>query len=201
MSLSFSASNEQIFRSIVAGDQSLIEGIFENFNPLIRSRIGYYLALYEDYGLEYIDLEVVGKSALLSALKLYRGDNIPFAAFAAVVIQNAFRNYIKQITRPSSLLTRRGMSLDGYFHESNNTLLISDSITDSAVIDFGLYSPSPIGYFEDSIPFVCENNELDIILWKLQGFSYQEIREKFSIPKRKLDDLIAVIKAKSGGSE
>ena len=93
------------------------------------------------------------------------------------------------------------MSLDGYFHESNNTLLISDSITDSAVIDFGLYSPSPIGYFEDSIPFVCENNELDIILWKLQGFSYQEIREKFSIPKRKLDDLIAVIKAKSGGSE
>lgn len=196
MSLTFSASNEQIFRSIVAGEHNALGIILANFNPLIRSRAGHYLTVYEDYGLEYVDLEVVGKSALLTAIKLYRGDNIPFAAFASVVIQNAYRNFVKQVTRPTSLLGKWSISLDGYYNENNTTLLISDSVSDSEMMELGLYRPSAIGYFEDVIPFPCESIELEIIESKLNGYNYQEIREKLDLPKRKLDEIIAILKEK-----
>ncbi len=197
MSTNFPISNEQVFRTIISGGEHEISMMFKNFNPFIRSRCGHYLTLYEDSGLEYYDLEVVGNAALLSAIKLYRGDNIPFAAFASVVIQNAMRNFVKQITRPTSVVARRGVSLDSYFSEVNTSLLISDAITDSELTNFGLYNPSPIGYFEDAIPFVCQKLELEILASKLEGYNYQEIRKQLNLPKRKLDELIALLKKKA----
>ena len=128
---------------------------------------------------------------------MYRGDQIPFVAFATVVIQNAMLNVLKQERSPTASLIKRGISLDERLFEDNNSLLISDVVTESCnAFNLGVYKSTEIGYFEDLLPAKLNELECNVLARKLQGYSFQEIRESLNVPKRKLDAAIARLKLK-----
>ena len=202
MGLQKLVSNEQAYRALASGDNHAITTILGNFVYFIRGRAGFFMSLYDDIRLEYNELASVGHMAVINAIKLYRGDAIPFAPFVTVVIHNAMLNYIKQMRSPTAKLLLQGLSLDNTLFEDNKTLLISDVVTADEDDDLlGMYNPKAIGYIEDNLPATLCPLEVHIIKWKLRGYTYAEIQQLLNIPKRKLDEAIASLKRKWFGIE
>lgn len=197
MSLKFSTSNESAIRAYIAGDKEAINLILANFQYFIRSRAGLLASLHDKSGIDYFDLELIGQSALITAVRTYRADATPFAPFATVVINNAMSNYIKQQTSLTSSLSRYGISLDTTLYDDNDNFMISDSITKVvADNDLGIYSPAKIGFFEDLLPVSLTPLEIVIVKGKLAGYTYQELQKMLKLPKRKIDATIVSIKEK-----
>lgn len=190
-------SNEQAFRALASGEASAFSLLMQNFTFFIRGRAGFFVAMYDDVRLDFQELDSIGQLGLMSAIKLYRGDHIPFPSFATVVIQNAMLNYIKHMRSPTVKMLQNGISLDESLFENNNTLLMSDIITEQSMEKLlGLYSPADIGYIEDRTPCNFNEFELKVIELKLKGYTYDEIRKKLKVPKRKLDHTISQLKIK-----
>jgi hypothetical protein len=190
-------SNERAFRAYISGNKEAINLIIANFQFFIRSRAGLLASINDKSGVDYFDLELVGQSALITAVRTFRGDATPFAPYATVVINNAMSNYIKQQNNPTNSLSRFGLSLDSNLYEDNDTFLISDSVAKTrADNDLGIYTPAKIGFFEDLLPISLTPLEISLIKGKIAGYTYQEMQRIFKIPKRKLDATIASIKEK-----
>lgn len=197
MSFKYAISNEQAFRALVSGESSAALIIIQNFLYYIRGKAGLYVNTNDNLSVDYNDLCLVGHCALINAIKMYRGDQIPFVAFATVVIRNAMLNVLKQERSPTASLIKRGISLDERLFEDNNSLLISDVVTESCnAFNLGVYKSTEIGYFEDLLPAKLNELECNVLARKLQGYSFQEIRESLNVPKRKLDAAIARLKLK-----
>lgn len=77
MSLKFSTSNESAIRAYIAGDKEAINLILANFQYFIRSRAGLLASLHDKSGIDYFDLELIGQSALITAVRTYRADATP----------------------------------------------------------------------------------------------------------------------------
>ena len=195
-------SNEQAFRALASGDKHATTIILGNFAFFVRGRAGFFMSIYDDIQLDFNELVSVGHIGIINAIKLYRGDAIPFAPFVTVVIQNAMLNYVKQMRSPTAKLLLYGLSLDDTLFEDNNTLLISDIVSEEEDDELlGMYNPKAIGFVEDHLPANLIPLELLVIKWKLKGYTYAEIQEMFNIPKRRLDETIALIKRKWFGKK
>ncbi len=190
-------SNEQAFRALVSGATEAKQIILDNFENFLKAKAGQFYVTNSDHGLDYNELVLVGRIALNNAIYSYRGGAEPFAAYATVVIHNAMANYMKQYRSPTARLMRHGISLDDNLYDDNDSLLMSDSICEVQDPDcLGFYEPTDIGYFEDLLPVSLTEEELLVVEERLQGYNYQEIKEKYKFPKRKLDAIIATIKEK-----
>lgn len=196
MGSKISLSNEQLFRAYTAGNQEALSQIINNFDNFIRARAAILLAANRETGIEFSELEFVGKSAFYAALKSYRGDASPFAAYVTVVIFNAMRNHMMRLNNPTETKLRNSISLDGNRQNDETNLLISDSITEVSDEDYGYYKPHPISYFEDTLEGDITELEMKVLKSRLEGYSLKEIAEKHSLSKRKLDAIIEQIKAK-----
>lgn len=193
----FTLSNEQAFRAYATGNVDALQIMTNNFEYFIRSKSAYYVTIANDEAVEYRDLHLIGHTSLYNAIRLYRGDSIPFTAFAITVIQNAMLNHLASMTTPTSRLNRRGISLDDFMYVDNDSLLMSDSIGEEVnTEEGGFYAPRHIGFFQDFFLANYTEVELAIITAKIEGYSYHEIREQMQISKRKFDALIVRIKKK-----
>jgi|GEM_PF-913050 hypothetical protein len=190
-------SNEQAFRAYAAGNVDALQMMTNNFEYFIRSKAAYFVNIANDEAVEYRDLHLIGHTALYNAIRLYRGDSIPFTAFAITVIQNAMLNHLASMTTPTSRLNRRGISLDDFMYVDNDSLLMSDSIGEEVnTEEGGFYAPRHIGFFPDFFLANYTTLELTIITAKIEGYAYHEIRERMQLSKRKFDALIMGIKKK-----
>jgi len=190
-------SNEQAFRALVSGAKEAKQIIIDNFENFIKAKAGQFYVTNCDHGLDFNELVLIGRVGLSNAIYTYRGGVESFASYATIVIHNAMANYMKQYRSPTARIMRNGISLDDCLFDDNNSLLMSDSICDIKDPDcLGFYEPSDIGYFEDLLPISLTEEERIIVEERLRGYNYQEIKEKYNFPKRKLDALIATIKEK-----
>lgn len=190
-------SNEQAFRSYSAGNVEAANIINDNFEFFIRGKAAYFVTVANDSAIEYNELEIVGKIALQTAISSYKGDVIPFTAYAIRVIENAMKNHLASLTCPTAKLSRQGVSLDDVLYDGNDSLTISDSIGEVYDLDeIGYYSPRAIGYHLDNVLPVLTDLEKALLNLKLAGYSYLEIRQKLDLSKRVMDRTIAEMKKK-----
>lgn len=187
--------DEQIVESARQGDPAALEYLIKKYKNFVRSKARSYFLI----GADREDIIQEGMIGLFKAIRDYRSDKISsFRAFAELCITRQIITAIKTATRQKHIPLNSYVSLNKpiYDEESDRTLL--DILSGKKILDPEelIISREEVNNIEAKIGEILSDLELKVLMYYLQGKSYQEIAIDLDRHVKSIDNALQRVKRK-----
>lgn len=177
------------------GDSAAQEVIIKKYKNFVRAKARSYFLI----GADREDIIQEGMIGLFKAIRDYKPDKISsFKAFAELCITRQMITAIKTATRQKHIPLNSYVSLNKpiYDDESDRTLL--DVMTGTATTDPEaiMISKESFDQIEAKIGEVLSDFEMKVLMYYLDGKSYQEISENLDRHVKSIDNALQRVKRK-----
>lgn len=193
-------SNEEALLTAAHGDESAKQIVRDNFRNFIKKICGKHYQENKDLQLDFEELLLAGEIALNHAMGAYDNGNIPFAAFAQVVIERGIYSLIRTQRGPTNAMFRNAVSLDGYANEDDDSLQISDIVGVDDIFTAKKFDSTMLEHMPDLVSASLCKEEAAVIKLRIEGYTFAEISNLKNISRRSMDALIQSIREKCGSN-
>lgn len=190
-------SNEQALLVYALGDEEALDLILSRFHYFVRKCAAKAYSECRGLGAEFEDIEMTALHGLSRAIETYNAGDIPFAAFAEVVVERATRGDVRKAKSPTNLLFHSAVSLDAHFDDDRDNLSLSDAIGADDLYSTKTYMSEMTDNIEDFILIEVDEDEKLIVEEKIRGFSFSEVGTNHSISRRRMDAIIESLRTKA----
>lgn len=187
--------DEEIVEAARDGDPVAQEYLIKKYKNFVRAKARSYFLI----GADREDIIQEGMIGLFKAIRDFRSDKISsFRAFAELCITRQIITAIKTATRQKHIPLNSYVSLNKpiYDEESDRTLL--DVITGKRITDPEelLISREELSAIESKIGEILSDLEWQVLMYYLQGKSYQEIAVDLDRHVKSIDNALQRVKRK-----
>ena len=176
------------------GDFESMEHILQYFKPKVTAICREYFLLGSDFD----DLIQEGMIGLYKAIMGYNVEkNDKFASFASMCIHHQIQNAVKVANSKKNqpLNNYVSISIEGKFAENDDGAKIVLEATDKGAEQISLDKEST-NFLYKKVRNALTNEQYDILLMYLNGYSYSEIATRHNITNKNVDNHIQSIKRK-----
>lgn len=176
------------------GDFESMEHILQYFKPKVTAICREYFLLGSDFD----DLIQEGMIGLYKAIMGYNVEkNDKFSSFASMCIHHQIQNAVKVANSKKNqpLNNYVSISIEGKFAENDDGAKIILQATDKGAEQISLDKEST-NFLYKKVRNALTNEQYDILLMYLNGYSYSEIATTHNISNKKVDNNIQAIKRK-----
>ena len=187
--------DEDIIKDAKNGNPSALEYLIKKYKNFVRAKARSYFLI----GADKEDIIQEGMIGLYKAIRDYRADKLSsFRAFAELCITRQIITAIKTATRQKHIPLNSYVSLNKpiYDEESDRTLLDVLSgvkITDPEEL---IISREKLSHIESKIGEILSDLEWEVLMFYLQGKSYQEIACELDRHVKSIDNALQRVKRK-----
>nr|WP_330390731.1 RNA polymerase sporulation sigma factor SigH [Caminicella sporogenes] len=187
--------DEKVVEDAKNGDPRAQEYLIKKYKNFVRAKARSYFLI----GADREDIIQEGMIGLFKAIRDYRSDKISsFRAFAELCITRQIITAIKTATRQKHIPLNSYVSLNKpiYDEESDRTLL--DVLSGKKISDPEelLISREEINNIESKIGEILSDLEWQVLIFYLQGKSYQEIAKDLNRHVKSIDNALQRVKRK-----
>lgn len=187
--------DEEIVEDARQGDPRAQEYLIKKYKNFVRAKARSYFLI----GADREDIIQEGMIGLFKAIRDFRCDKISsFRAFAELCITRQIITAIKTATRQKHIPLNSYVSLNKpiYDEESDRTLL--DVLSGKKISDPEelLISREELSNIESKIGEILSDLEWQVLMYYLQGKSYQEIAEDLDRHVKSIDNALQRVKRK-----
>ena len=187
-------SDEEVVLLAQDGDNQALEHIIIRYRNFVYAKAKKFFLI----GSEQDDLIQEGMIGLYEAIKSFKNDKASFKSFAGICVRRQMISAVKSATRNKHKPLNSYISLDKNVYDQDNDVAFIDSILDnspqnpeSIIID-----KESLDGIESKINNTLSKLELEVLMYYLDGFSYQQIAEKIEKDVKAVDNAIQRIKKK-----
>jgi RNA polymerase sporulation-specific sigma factor len=187
--------DEQVVSHAREGDNIALEYLIHKYKNFVRAKARSYFLI----GADREDIIQEGMIGLYKAIRDFRADKLAsFRAFAELCIQRQIITAIKTATRQKHIPLNSYVSLNKpiYDEESDRTLM--DIISGNKVSDPEelVISREEFDDIENKMSEFLSDLEWKVLMFYLEGKSYQEIAEELSRHVKSIDNALQRVKRK-----
>ncbi len=187
--------DEQLVGLVREGDELALEYMINKYKNFVRAKARSYFLI----GADREDIIQEGMIGLYKAIRDYRADKLAsFRAFAELCITRQIITAIKTATRQKHIPLNSYVSLNKpiYDEESDRTLM--DIISGNKVTDPEelVISREEFIDIENRMSDFLSELEWKVLMYYLEGKSYQEIAEELSRHVKSIDNALQRVKRK-----
>ena len=187
-------SDEEVVRIAKSGDKQALEHIIIRYRNFVYSKAKKFFLV----GSEPDDLIQEGMIGLYEAVKNFQDEKASFKAFAGVCIKRKMISAVKTATRNKHKPLNSYISLDKNAYDTEGESVLIDAVSpkypqnpEAIVID-----KENLNGIENKINRTLSKLELEVLMYYLDGYSYQQIAEKIDRDVKAVDNAIQRIKRK-----
>lgn len=187
-------SDEEVVILAQNNDREALDHIITRYRNFVYAKAKKFFLI----GSEQDDLVQEGMIGLYEAVKNFKNDRASFKSFAGICVRRQLISAVKTATRNKHKPLNSYISLDKNAYDSESDSAFIDSISDkspqnpeSIVIDKENFDG-----IESKINSTLSNLELRVLMFYLDGYSYQQIGEKINKDVKSVDNAIQRIKKK-----
>ena len=187
--------DEEIVQYAKAGNSKAAEYLVKKYKNFVRAKAMTYFLI----GADREDIVQEGMIGLYKAIRDYKQDKLSsFRAFAELCITRQIITAIKTATRQKHIPLNSYVSLNKplYDEESDRTLmdiLSGNRITDPEEL---IISREELSNIENKISEILSDLEWEVLMFYLQGKSYQEIAFDLDRHVKSIDNALQRVKRK-----
>ena len=184
--------DEEIVESARNGDKEALEFLIKKYKNFVRAKARSYFLI----GADKEDIIQEGMIGLYKAIRDYKQDKLTsFKAFAELCITRQIITAIKTATRQKHIPLNSYISLNKpiYDEESDRTLLSGVKIMDPEEL---IISREELKNIESKIGEILSDLEWEVLIYYLQGKSYQEIAVELNRHVKSIDNALQRVKRK-----
>ncbi|WP_427340417.1 RNA polymerase sporulation sigma factor SigH [Caloranaerobacter sp. DY30410] len=187
--------DEEIVESARKGDTEALEFLIKKYKNFVRAKARSYFLI----GADKEDIIQEGMIGLYKAIRDYKQDKLTsFKAFAELCITRQIITAIKTATRQKHIPLNSYISLNKpiYDEESDRTLL--DILSGVKIMDPEelIISREELKNIESKIGEILSDLEWEVLIYYLQGKSYQEIAVELNRHVKSIDNALQRVKRK-----
>ncbi|KGG79663.1 RNA polymerase factor sigma-70 [Caloranaerobacter azorensis H53214] len=187
--------DEKIVESARNGDTEALEFLIKKYKNFVRAKARSYFLI----GADKEDIIQEGMIGLYKAIRDYKQDKLTsFKAFAELCITRQIITAIKTATRQKHIPLNSYISLNKpiYDEESDRTLL--DILSGVKIMDPEelIISREELKSIENKIGEILSDLEWEVLIYYLQGKSYQEIAVELNRHVKSIDNALQRVKRK-----
>lgn len=187
-------SDEEVVALAKAGDSVAFEHIIVRYRNFVYKKAKKFFLIGSDED----DLIQEGMIGLYEAVKNFKDGKASFQSFAGICVKRQMISAIKSATRNKHKPLNSYISLDKNIYDSDNDTAFIDSILEGSpknpeaiIID-----KEDFDGIENKINNSLSELELKVLIYYLDGYSYQQIGEKIDKDVKAVDNAIQRIKKK-----
>lgn len=187
--------DEDIIKDAKDGNPDALEFLIKKYKNFVRAKARSYFLI----GADKEDIIQEGMIGLYKAIRDYRSDKLSsFRAFAELCITRQIITAIKTATRQKHIPLNSYVSLNKpiYDEESDRTLL--DVLSGAKITDPEelIISREKLSHIESKIGEILSDLEWEVLMFYLQGKSYQEIAGELDRHVKSIDNALQRVKRK-----
>lgn len=185
-------NDSELIYMINQSNNEAVRLLTQKYYPIIKSWINDMVTNPQQFNMDYNDFYQQGFSIFLESLSSFRTENGIFYSYLRLIITREIKNFIYNFYRKSEGI--KILYLDALVNEDKkNTYL------DYLESDYFFSKPEKIFIFRDNLEKIksedsLSNQEKEILVKIIEGYSYKEIAEMLNISTKKVDNVYAKIK-------
>ncbi len=190
----YELSDEEVVLLAQKGDNRALEHIILRYRNFVYAKAQKFFLI----GSEQDDLVQEGMIGLYEAVKSFKNEKASFKSFAGICIRRQMISAVKSATRNKHKPLNSYISLDKSVYDSEGDTLFIDSIQDKCPQnpEAIFIDKESLDGIENKINSTLSKLELEVLMYYLDGYSYQQIAEKIQKDKKAVDNAICRIKKK-----
>ena len=190
-----SMTDEEIVEYAGAGDLNAQEFLINKYKNFVRSKARTYFLL----GGDKEDLIQEGMIGMYKAIRDFRSDKLSsFRAFAELCITRQIITAIKTATRQKHIPLNSYVSLNKPIYDEDSDRTLLDVITGTKITDPEelIISREEFDNIEEKMGEILSSLEWKVLMFYLEGKSYQEIAEDLGRHVKSIDNALQRVKRK-----
>ncbi len=188
-------TDEEIVEYAGAGDLNAQEFLINKYKNFVRSKARTYFLL----GGDKEDLIQEGMIGMYKAIRDFRSDKLSsFRAFAELCITRQIITAIKTATRQKHIPLNSYVSLNKPIYDEDSDRTLLDVITGTKITDPEelIISREEFDNIEEKMGEILSSLEWKVLMFYLEGKSYQEIAEDLGRHVKSIDNALQRVKRK-----
>lgn len=187
-------SDEEVVALAQRGDEKALEHIIARYRNFVHMRAQPYFLI----GADKDDIIQEGMIGLYKAVKGYKHQKASFKAFAGVCVSRQIISAVKSATRQKHIPLNSYISLDKNVFDSEEDATLLDLLSDQSPQDPEsiLIDREHLDGIEYKINKTLSKLELEVLMYYLDGRTYQEIADLVRKDPKSVDNAIQRIKKK-----
>lgn len=187
--------DELIVESVRDGDLYAQDFLIKKYKNFVRAKARSYFLI----GADKEDIIQEGMIGLFKAIRDFRADKISsFRAFAELCITRQIITAIKTATRQKHIPLNSYISLNKPIYDEDSDRTLLDILTGARITDPEelIISREEVNNIEAKIGEILSKLEWQVLMYYLQGKSYQEIAEMLDRHIKSIDNALQRVKRK-----
>lgn len=188
-------TDEDVVQLAGQGDMNAQEYLINKYKNFVRAKARTYFLL----GGDKEDLIQEGMIGMYKAIRDYRPDKLSsFRAFAELCITRQIITAIKTATRQKHIPLNSYVSLNKPIYDEDSDRTLLDVITGSKITDPEelIINREEFDNIEEKMGELLSSLELRVLMYYLEGKSYQEIAEDLGRHVKSIDNALQRVKRK-----
>ena len=188
--------DEDLVELSAAGDINATECILARYKNLVRSKARMYFLV----GADKEDIIQEGMIGLFKAIRDFDRDRLAsFKGFAELCIKRQILTAVKTATRQKHMPLNTYVSLSNPLIDGESEGMLEEILSDKIEADPErlFISKENAAFINDKIEEVLSDLEKKVLMFYLEGKSYQEIAAILSKPQKSIDNALQRIKKKA----
>lgn len=187
--------DEEIVEFIREGDDDALEFLINKYKNFVRAKARSYFLI----GADREDIIQEGMIGLYKAIRDFRVDKLSsFRAFAELCITRQIITAIKTATRQKHIPLNSYVSLNKPIYDEDSDRTLLDIISGSKIADPEelIVSKEEFNNIEEKMGEILSALEWKVLMFYLEGKSYQEIAEDLKRHVKSIDNALQRVKRK-----
>lgn len=188
-------TDEEVVELAGNGDMNAQEYLINKYRNFVRAKARTYFLL----GGDKEDLIQEGMIGMYKAIRDFRADKLSsFRAFAELCITRQIITAIKTATRQKHIPLNSYVSLNKPIYDEDSDRTLLDVITGTKITDPEelIISQEEFDNIEEKMGELLSSLELRVLMYYLEGKSYQEIAEDLGRHVKSIDNALQRVKRK-----
>ncbi len=187
--------DEDLVELSAAGDRNATECILARYKNLVRSKARMYFLV----GADKEDIIQEGMIGLFKAIRDFDRDRLAsFKGFAELCVKRQILTAVKTATRQKHMPLNTYVSLSNPLNDGESEGVLEEILSDKIEADPErlFISKENAAFINDKIKEVLSDLEKKVLMFYLEGKSYQEIASILSKPQKSIDNALQRVKKK-----
>jgi len=188
-------ADEEVAIAAQNGDEQAQEYLINKYRNFVRAKARSYFLI----GADREDIIQEGMIGLYKAIRDFRGDKLSsFRAFAELCVTRQIITAIKAATRQKHIPLNSYISLNKPIYDEDADRTLLDVVTTARINDPEelIISQEEFNDIEDKMAKLLSSLELEVLVFYLEGKSYQEIAEELDRHVKSVDNALQRVKRK-----
>ncbi len=187
--------DEDLVELSAAGDRNATECILARYKNLVRSKARMYFLV----GADKEDIIQEGMIGLFKAIRDFDRDRlVSFKGFAELCVKRQILTAVKTATRQKHMPLNTYVSLSNPLNDGESEGVLEEILSNKIEADPErlFISKENAAFINDKIKEVLSELEKKVLMFYLEGKSYQEIAAILSKPQKSIDNALQRVKKK-----